>query len=57
MKELKEELKALLIKYNAVIFVDQVENDSILNLQLIIGDQVEIIDTGYRDLVISKYNL
>lgn len=57
MKELKEELKALLIKYNAVIFVDQAENDSMLHLQLEIGDQVEVIDTGYRDLVINKYNL
>jgi hypothetical protein len=57
MKELKEELKTLLAKYNANIFVAQDEDDSFIRLQLQIGEESEDIDTGYRDLIISKYNL
>lgn len=54
MKEFKQELKQLLEKHNATIFVEQEENDSFLYLQLIIGDKVENIDSGYRDLIISE---
>lgn len=57
MKELKKELKELLIKHNAIIFVEQDDESSFLHLQLQIGDEIEDIDTGYRDLIISKDNL
>jgi len=57
MKEFKQELKELLGKYNAEIFVEQEEDDSFLMLQIRIGDDKEDIDTGYRDLIISEHNL
>lgn len=54
MEQFKKELKELLTKYNAIIFVEQDEDSSFLHLQLQIGDKIEDIDTGYRDLIISK---
>ena len=57
MKEFKKELKALLEKHNATIFVEQEEDDSFLYLQLRIGEEKQDIDTGYRDLEISPFNL
>lgn len=57
MKEFKEELKQLLIKYNAHIFVAQDENDSFLRLQIHVNNESEDIDAGYRDLIIADYML
>lgn len=61
MKEFKEELKALLTKYNAYINIEQDEDDSFLRLQIRIfevGSEIsEDIDTGYRDLMINQNNL
>ena len=57
MEKFKEELATLLKKYNALIFVEQEENDSFLMLQIRIGNNKEDIDTGYRDLMITSKNL
>lgn len=57
MEEFKKELKALLVKYNANIFVAKDEDDSFMRLQLQIGEKSEDIYTGYRNLIISQYIL
>lgn len=57
MKEFKKELKQLLSKYNAHIFVSQERDDSFLELQIHINGEYENIDSGYRDLIITDYSL
>lgn len=58
MKNLVEDLKEVLEKHNAEIFVEQEENESFLYLQLRIGDDERIsLDSGYRDLSINTHNL
>ena len=58
MEDFKKELKELLRKYNAFIFVRQEENDSFLYLEINVDDDLhEIIDSGYRDLIITQNNL
>ena len=61
MEELKNELKALLIKHNAFIFVEQPQEDSFLCLCLkqdVEGEiKSETIDLGYGELIINQFNL
>lgn len=57
MEEFKKELKELLAKHKANIYVEQDEDDSFLYLQLRIGDEIENMDSGYRDLIISEHSL
>lgn len=57
MEEFKKELKELLIKHDALIFVSQDEDDSFLYLQIQVGNKTEDIDTGYRDLLINADKL
>lgn len=57
MEEFKIELKALLEKHNAIITLEQQEDDSFLFLNLEVGGTKEIIDSGYRDLIIAPYKL
>jgi len=55
MKEFKEELKALLIKHDAHIYL--IEDEGFLHLQIFANNMFETIDSGYRDLIISQDNL
>ena len=57
VEEFKEELKSLLHKYNAMIVVEQEEDDSMLDLKILLAGKEETIDSGYRDLQITHYNL
>lgn len=57
MDEFKKELKELLEKHGASIFVEQEENDSFLYLQLIRKGIKVNIDSGYRDLSINPEDL
>lgn len=57
MEKLKQELKALLEKHNAIIAIGQEENDSFMYLQLEIGEKVEVVDSGYKCVAITPDNL
>lgn len=62
MEEFKKELKALLEKYDASIFIEQEENDSFLSLTLSVTDPdgvttEETIDSGYKNISITPEDL
>lgn len=51
MKELLKDLKAVLEKHGAIIVLE--EDEGFLDLNLEKGSQTFILDSGYRDLLIS----